>query len=185
MRNFIRVYRGVQDTSGKWEGNPEEQQTGIHWTTDPVVAYHFARHGGMQGESHELNGEGRDPEPSARVLEGWVHKKHIVQPGTNEWHDLSDVDPIFGPKNKEQEITIRPGTQAYVSKIHHIGAQFAHQFGITEFGVPKKVGIYDRKKVEDNPRVAEQDNIDHGPKPEDILDDDTYREIYGYSPPSR
>jgi hypothetical protein len=71
-----------------------------------------------------------------------------------------------------------------VSKIHHVWTQFAHQFGVTEFGVPKKVGIYDRKSVENNPRLR-VDDTDHGAKPEDVLDDDTYKDIYGYNPPSR
>ena len=176
MSNYVKVYRGTH--GGRWYNWPENPTTvrneaGIHWTSDPIVAYHFARHGALA--THQMNHPenllprdmlhsftttqhgvlgGNDytirPELGTielrhpMVLEGWAHKSSVVDPMHSEWKDLAETHRIYPPSADEQQVTLRPGSKVHISKVHMIGPQF----DVRSFGIPRQLQI--RKFDEDN-----------------------------------
>lgn len=120
---FVRLYRGLNEVE---PNDVNHQMLGIHWTEHPDSAINFALNNDMYGyahESYEEPGE-EEHEDKGTVLEALVHKRHLVNPETEEWHNLADTEAIQGPESMERETTVRPGAPVYVVRKHLIGRQF-------------------------------------------------------------
>lgn len=94
-----------------------EPEAGIHWTTSPEIARHFAM--GRDAEGY-WGGIHDDPDaPEHRhgvVLHAQVDPRHIVQYGTPEWDDYSAEHDIFSD-SPEQETTVRKDAPIHVTHL--------------------------------------------------------------------
>ena len=126
--DYVTLYRG-REHYWRWS-LPETQRNlnglGMHWTTDPRIAAHFAAgHNDFDVEPNEETG--RHPYTvGGHVITARVHKSGIIEPGTPEWqsiakkHGIMDYenDPeLQGITNTEREVTVRPGTPLYVTNV--------------------------------------------------------------------
>jgi len=99
---FIRVWRGL-DQSAKNPKNVDVDNVGIHWSDDKVAAERWAGGNGT-------------------VLEGYVHKKHVVPRDTSEFDIYAKRNKIYGydegdPKSiypPEKEVTLRKGSPVHL-----------------------------------------------------------------------
>jgi len=111
-KRFVEVYRGLAHVT------PEEVDTsslGPHWSTEPEVAWNFA----MSRDSDGYASEYDDDTPiHGTLVRGYVHRRHIIQPGTPEYSDWADGEGVFGPKSHEREQTIRPGSPVHMAAMH-------------------------------------------------------------------
>lgn len=108
---FVTLYRGLNRV------RPEEisqRGLGSHWTPDLSVASHFAF--GSHSD-YESSGE---PEQGT-IVEAKVHKRHIIQPESEEWQGWNEGEQVFGPEHPEQEHTVRPGGIVHVTNMWDVG----------------------------------------------------------------
>ncbi|NBZ96815.1 MAG: hypothetical protein EBR40_10390 [Proteobacteria bacterium] len=111
-RNFVEVSRGLAQV------RPDEvdtRQLGPHWTTEPEVAWNFAMSRDFDGSAWESD----DNAPlHGTLVHGLVHKRHIIQPGTDEFEDWSGGEGVFGPNGPEREQTVRPGAPVWIQSMN-------------------------------------------------------------------
>jgi hypothetical protein len=82
--------------------SPEQfSSVGIHWTPSKHVAHEFAGDNGTVFEAHV------DPE-------------HVLQPGSEDWHEAREAYDIMHPESDESEVTLKPGTIITINKTHHV-----------------------------------------------------------------
>ena len=206
MSNFVKVYRGsISRNLRAWADTPDREaegfRTGIHWTSDPIVAHHFATYGQLATPQHnhpdnllpvdedhkkendgsltrltraEKTARGDGFKSSPTVLEGWAHKSSIIRPRSLEWRALAERYQIYDPSADEQQITIRPGSTVRVSKVHLIGSQF----DVKSFGIPRPLTVRHLHEISPS-------DFAPGAKSEDVFDEDTYKEIYGQDTSSK
>ena len=139
--SLVKVYRGVANAYLDKKNN-----IGIHWTSDPTVAFNFSRGvpaGGIPAPHTLVPDATTGPVLSDRwdksltpkkeesysrpgvVYEGYVHRNHILVPGTDEHYNYSDAYDIYGPEHDEQEVTLRHGSPIHIVRQHLIGRQFS------------------------------------------------------------
>ena len=110
---FQRLYRGLANV------RPEEvdtKQIGPHWTPDVNIAYNFATNRDVSGTPHWDN----DEIPMAgTVVEALVHRRHIVDPESEEGKGWQFGEAVMHPDHPEQERTVRPGGVVHVQKLHY------------------------------------------------------------------
>lgn len=106
---FRTLYRGL------WNVKPEDigqRELGSHWTSDPSVALHFA-----QGSHADYASPDEEMVEQGTVIEAKVHKRHIVDPNSEEWEGWNMADQVFGPESHEKEHTVRPGGIVHVTNM--------------------------------------------------------------------
>lgn len=111
---WVSLYRGLASVTPS-EVTPNA--VGLHWTTDPEVAYNFATSRDAEGWLHDDDYE--DTPRFGTVLEAKVHKRNLIDPNSKEGQDMSDLLAIQAPEHPEQERTVRPGSRVHVLKMHH------------------------------------------------------------------
>lgn len=117
-KQWIRLYRGLHATDPEHiENNPKG--IGPHWSKSPDVAYNFATYRDFSGTPHH-DWDDDDPIPLAgTVIEALVHRRHIIDPDSDEGQDWQHGEAVFGPDHSEQERTVRPGATVHVQALHH------------------------------------------------------------------
>jgi len=138
---FVNVYRG-RAHFWDWQRPKQDQGLhglGMHWTTDPKVAEHHGA-GWNDPEDDFWRGErshGRSPlDMGGHVLEGRVAAEHIVQPHTDEWHQLAGEHGIM-ESGSEKEVTIRPGAPVEVIGLYKVRADRRKANAPSKFGPTK------------------------------------------------
>lgn len=116
-QQFVRLYRGLHSTSPE---HLEKHPTGIgpHWSKSPEVAYNFATYRDFSGTPH-WNAEDDAIPMAGTVVEALVHKRHIIDPDSDEGQDWQHGEAVFGPEHSEQERTVRPGSPVHVQRMHY------------------------------------------------------------------
>lgn len=112
---FVTLYRGLAGTT------PEEvtkRDLGPHWTVDPEIAYNFATSRDVWGTHHHDAWDDEDA-PHGTVIRAKVHKRHIIDPESEEGKDWMAGENVLGPENIEQERTVRPGAIVHVEEMGH------------------------------------------------------------------
>lgn len=113
----VPVYRGLKDV--KTPNNP----VGIHWSSKPETANHFAR----LTIPEKLNEVTRSV-----TLVGKVHPAAVVNPKSKEGKDYVSKFSIL-PNSNEQELTIRNGATILVdSQIRSRAKKFIDEQGMTQ-----------------------------------------------------
>lgn len=115
---FVTLYRGLLGTNSDYMEQRQskgKRDLGIHWSTDPDVAYNFAVGNDFGGVP--MMGE---EDPSGVVIAAKVHKRHILDPESGEWDDYADAHGIFDPGHSEQEKTLRKGAIVHVEKMSNV-----------------------------------------------------------------
>lgn len=116
---WVRLYRGLHATDPEHiEKNPKG--IGPHWSTSSDVAYNFATYRDISGIPHWDMAYDEDPIPlEGTVVEALVHRRHIIDPESDEGQDWQLGEDVFGPDHSEQERTVRPGAPVHVQALHH------------------------------------------------------------------
>ena len=112
---FVTLYRGLAEVTPK---DIEQKNLGSHWSVDPNIAYNFATSRDVEG-SHDWMGFDKESSPHGTVVTAKVHKRHIIDPESEEgerWHWEMGA---LGHGNIEQERTVRPGAIVHVQGMHH------------------------------------------------------------------
>lgn len=104
------------------DGNPKDgydMGVGQHWTPNIKTARQFA---GI----HNYNSwfEKDESRNKGVVLEGYVHKRHVVDRRTKEGRKIVKDKDIWSGNRHESEKTLRQGTPVIVTKMHTVGRQF-------------------------------------------------------------
>lgn len=111
---FVTLYRGLMGVSPEEVG---QKGLGSHWTADPHVAYGFATDEFAGVDDPER--EDVDMTPGT-VIQAKVHKRHIIDPESEEGEGWVDFHGVLGPGHYEQEHTVRPGAIVHVQKMSHV-----------------------------------------------------------------
>ena len=123
------MYRGVA-------AHPEhlDPNLGSHWTPDYNVAYNFATSRDFEGYLPESDEEWDDP-GKVTILEADVHKRHIIDPNSEEYENWRDMMGVLGPESHEQEHTVRPGAPVHLRSITEVddraGTQTTRNFPVS------------------------------------------------------
>lgn len=113
---FVTLYRGLAGVT------PEEvskRDLGPHWTTDPNIAYNFATSRDVEGTYHHDAWDDLEEPPSGTIIRAQVHKRHIIDPESEEGREWRMGENVLGPENIEQERTVRPGAIVHVEEMGH------------------------------------------------------------------
>lgn len=111
---FVTLYRGLEAVTPEQVG---QKGLGPHWTVDPNIAYNFATGKDVWGNSHWDEEE----YPSVgTVIQAKVHKRHIIDPESEEGEEWAMGENVLGPNNIEQERTVRPGAIVHVEQMSHV-----------------------------------------------------------------
>ena len=96
---YVRLHRGF---AGVHHDEVDTSELGVHWVADDDAGWadHFAR---------------SNDDEEGTVITGLVHKRHIMEPGSEEHEEWSNVGE--GSYEAENEVPLRPGTP-----VHIIGA---------------------------------------------------------------
>jgi hypothetical protein len=142
--DHILVHRGIQHV------NPSVVNShgiGIHWSHDKDIAHRFATDDNMGYEEHPEDNQ-------AVVLSALVHKKDVIEPYSDEWHEMSESgmdSEIYDPEHSEQEATVRPGSPVHVVGVHHY--YDAQKVAPMDFEGPEDLS--QRRMTYKTPRVGE------------------------------
>lgn len=113
-KQWIRLYRGLANVTPE---QVDTRQMGPHWTTDARVAYNFATNRDADGYPHHDN----DGIPMAgTVVEALIHRRHIVDPNSEEGHNWQMGEAVFGPDHPEQEKTVRDTSTVHIQRMHFV-----------------------------------------------------------------
>jgi len=123
---FITLYRGFND---KARTDIDTENLGMHWTPNRETAFGFS----LGIDPHEDDPNSWEPESSkGTVLEARVHKRHVIQPGSEEHNALlkeradKELPAIYTQYNApdehavEQEHTVRPGSPVHIVAAHTV-----------------------------------------------------------------
>lgn len=117
-QQWVRLYRGLAQTT------PEQinrKEIGNHWSVSPDVAYNFATNRDAEGWAHdEYFDDMEDYSPSGTIVEALVHRRHIIDPNSEEGDDWASMHSVFGPEHSEQERTVRPDATIHIQKLHYV-----------------------------------------------------------------
>lgn len=116
-QQWVRLYRGLANTS---PDTVDSSRLGIHWTTDPNIAYNFATNRDAWGWSHH---DEELPDPEGTVIEALVHRRHIIDPESQEGQDLHDWAGVLSPDSPEQEKTLRDKATVHLQRMHYINEE--------------------------------------------------------------
>ena len=100
FQGFIRVHRGVPDTSVE-QILSSPRGLGKHWSTDPSVSERFISRKAQKGA----------------VISGYVHPDDVMTP--EEVSDFNTRVPnstIYGDDHWEKEVSVRPGATVHVTE---------------------------------------------------------------------
>lgn len=134
-KQWIRLYRGLFDATPK---SVDTKQLGVHWTPDVNVAYNFATNRNAEGDSYWTEDEIGDG-PRGTVVEALVHRRHVIDPNSEEGHSWLMGGDIFGPEHPEQERTIRPGGTIHIQKMHNIDESYGDTPDIETTVFPRSI----------------------------------------------
>lgn len=112
---FVTLYRGLEGVSPDML---DKGQMGMHWTPKYDVARSYAN------AENSYSNEDFD-EHGGVVVEAKVHKRHIIEPGSEEWEKVAGRSGVFdrdesGWGSWEQEHSIRPGAPVHVTQLRHL-----------------------------------------------------------------
>lgn len=113
---FVTLYRGLVNVT---PGEVKAAQVGPHWSRSPEVAYNFAMDRDVEGFSHEDEGIRDEGTRFGTVVEAKIHRRHIIDPNSEEGRGWAEGDAVFGQDHPEQERTVRPNAPVHVLKMHH------------------------------------------------------------------
>lgn len=111
---FVRLFRGLANVT------PEEvskRSLGSHWTPDPNIAHNFATNRDVWGYPHDDDGE---IPMTGTIVEALVHKRHIVDPNSEEGEEWASGANVLGPDSLEQERTVRDRGIVHIQAMHHV-----------------------------------------------------------------
>ena len=113
FKDHVLVHRGIPQVG------PEavKSDLGIHWSHNIEVAKKFATPSAYE-QDYEDNGS------QGVVVSALVHKKHIIEPHSPEWHDAQNLgsalnNEIYEPEHWEEEATVRPNSPVNVVAVQH------------------------------------------------------------------
>jgi hypothetical protein len=115
---FVTLYRGLSNVS------PDEVKTtdvGPHWSRSHEVAYNFATDRDVEGWPHDDGIVGDMDDVNSRygtVIEAKVHRRHIIDPESQEGQDWQGFAAVQHSGSQEQESTVRPGAPVHVLRMH-------------------------------------------------------------------
>lgn len=104
---FQKLYRGL---SGVDLTDVETKSAGSHWTSDPNIAFNFATGRDVEGNPPE------EGDMRGTVLEAMVHRRHIIDPESEEGEGWQGMMGVQGPDHIERERTVRPGGIIHVQR---------------------------------------------------------------------
>jgi hypothetical protein len=111
QKRWATLYRGL---SGVTSGDVDLSQVGPHWTTNPHMAVNFAL-------NRDVEGYPLDDEPAfGTVIEAKVHRRHIIDPESEEGQNWQFMNAVLGPDNIEREKTIRPGAPVHIQAMEEL-----------------------------------------------------------------
>jgi hypothetical protein len=114
-QQWVRLYRGLHESTPE---TVSTKQIGPHWTPDFNIAYNFATYRNTEG--YPLHDASDDDIPLAgTVVEALVHRRHIIDPESEEGRGWQEGEAVFGSWHPEQERTVRPGATVHVQSLHH------------------------------------------------------------------
>ena len=106
---YVRVHRGF---AGVKHNEVDTGRLGVHWAQDDnsYVARSFATQAMYTGEQYYPE------QQKGTVLTGYVHKRHLLEPGSEEHEKWANMGE--GAIESERETPLRPGTP-----VHLVGAE--------------------------------------------------------------
>jgi hypothetical protein len=110
FKDHVLVHRGIRDV----DPSVARSALGVHWTHSIDVAKHFGY----------LDTFSTDGKAQSVVVSALVHKDHIIEPESPEWHEAQNWgssinNVIHNPDHWEQEATVRPGSPVHITAIQH------------------------------------------------------------------
>lgn len=105
---WLHLYRGISEVE---PDHIDTSHVGEHWTTNPSVAESFATDGFDTGE------------PSGTVVEALIHRRHVIDPSSEEHRYWKEHHGVMSPDSPEQEKTIRTGALVHIQRFHHINKE--------------------------------------------------------------
>ena len=111
---FVTLYRGLAGVTPEQVG---KRDLGPHWTASPEIAYNFATSRDVWG-TRDWDVDDEDS-PQGTIIRAKVHKRHIIDPESEEGREWSMGENVLGPENIEQERTVRPGAIVHVEEMGH------------------------------------------------------------------
>lgn len=134
---FIRLYRGLVAHHEHLDPN-----LGSHWTPDYTVAYNFATSRDAEGypidNDYEFSNDDFSGSGKGTILEADVHKRHIIDPGTEEHENWRDMMGVLGPESHEQERTVRPGAPVHLRSITQVNEHKGVEREVKRFPVSRR-----------------------------------------------
>jgi hypothetical protein len=107
---YVRLHRGF---SGMHHDEVDTNSLGVHWVDD--LHAHWADKFATDRMGEEHHGQSYPEYEKGTVITGLVHKRHIMEPGSEEHEEWSNVGD--GAVDYENETPLRSGTP-----VHIIGA---------------------------------------------------------------
>lgn len=93
-------------------GEVGRRDLGSHWTTDPNIAYNYATGRDVEGNPPE-----EDVPMQGTVVSARVHRRHVVDPESEEGQGWQSFNAVLGPDHVEREKTVRPGSIVHVQEM--------------------------------------------------------------------
>jgi hypothetical protein len=93
---------GLVDVARGFRTTDVQQPLGMHWSTDEMVAHHFAGLG----------------EPQSTVIYAKARSSDIIKPGSDEHRHVQKEHAVESENSLEQEASIRPGSRVIVTGVH-------------------------------------------------------------------
>lgn len=115
----MRLYRGISEIAPDYV---DTSHIGEHWTTEPVIAKSFATDGFDTGDR------------SGTVIEALIHRRHRIDPSSEEMRYWKEHHGVMSPDSPEQEHTIRPGATVHIQKMTQVNADTGEE---NEVKVPR------------------------------------------------
>lgn len=133
--DYVKLYRGLSRTSQEYvstgrRDNPGYlDSAGIHWTPDYNIAKQFAS---IKG--YATGYQDKEAKPQGVVLEGMVHKRHLIDYNSEEGQRYASRYKIEepDPEGTENEVTVRRKAPVLVTKQYLIGDQFDESKPLTK-----------------------------------------------------
>lgn len=117
-KQWVRLYRGLANTTPE---NVDTRGIGPHWTTDAGVAYNFATNRDVEGYPlGDSDSEFEGLPAEGTVVEALIHRRHIVDPESEEGQHWQNWSGVLGPEHPEQEKTIRGQATVHIQRMHWV-----------------------------------------------------------------
>ena len=102
---YVRLHRGF---AGMHHNQIDTTALGQHWVGDSTA--HIAD--GFATDQFKTGDVYNDESHRGTVLVGFVHKRHIMEPDTEEYEKWANTG--YGAVASEEEVPLRPGTPVHL-----------------------------------------------------------------------